>query len=190
MKTLNFFSVLLIATVLFASCKDEEEGTPQQVTKTFTYTHNLTGSKGVKGELPSAAINLADIIGADAARNMENAEMQLANSYLEISGLTQLASDSVAVVLEDFTIKVGSRPGVNLGNCSTDPQGVNEFASDVQQSTNNIVNLIRNIFTDITTGSKSTEITVAFTPSVTIASSDNVQLKITIGGTYYYLTFN
>ena len=176
--------------MLFSSCGEEDEGTPRQITKTYTYSQTIRGSAGVKGEIPPSELNLADIIDAEAARNLENAEMQLADSYLEISGLNQIESpDTVAVVLEDFTVKVGTRQGVNLGNCSTNPQETDEFSSDVQQSTNDIINLIRNIFTDVTSGNKSTDITVSFTPNVDITSSDNVQLQISFGGIYYYLVF-
>ena len=190
MKTLKFFTILLMAGMLIASCEKEDEGTPRQITKSYTYNQNLRGSEGVKGELSLSNLILADIIGTDPAKNLKNAELQLADSYLEISGLNQIESpDTVAVVLEDFTIKVGARPGVNLGDCSTDPQEINEFAPDVQLSTNKIINLIQNVFTDVTTGSKTTMITVSFTPNVGITSSDNVQLKIAFGGTYYYVEF-
>ena len=190
MKTFNIFALFFIAVLLIASCEEEDEGTPQQVPKTYTYSQNIRGSEGVRGELPSSELNLADIIDAEAARNLQNAEMQLADSYLEISGLNQIESpDTVAVVLENFTIKVGARQGVNLGDCSTDPQETDEFASDVQQSTNDVINLIRNIFTDVTSGNKSADITVSFTPNVDIKASDNVQLQISFGGIYYYLVF-
>ena len=191
MKTLNIFALFFIAVLLIASCEEEDEGTPRQITKTYTYSQNIRGSAGVRGELPSSELNLADIIDAEAARNLQNAEMQLADSYLEITGLNQLeVPDTVAVVLEDFTIKVGSRQGVNIGDCTTDPQAPNEFAAGVQQSTNTVINLIRNIFTDVTSGSKSAEITVSFTPSVNITSADNVQLNISLGGTYNYIVFD
>lgn len=190
MKTLNFFAMLLIAAMLFTSCKDEEEGTPKQITKTYTYSDNLRGSEGVKGELELSELKLADIIGTEPANNLEKAEMQLADSHLEISGLNQIESpDTLAVVLEDFTIEVGARQGVNLGDCSTDPQGTNEFAADDELSTNEIVNLIQDIFTDVTSGSKRATITVSFTPNMDISSSDNVQLKISIGGKYHYVEF-
>jgi hypothetical protein len=190
MKTINFFAMLLIAAILITSCKKEDEGTPRQMTKTHTFSLNLIGTAGVKGELPATQIKLTDIIGIDPANNLENAEMQLANSHLEVSGLSQIESpDTVAVVLKNFTIKVGTRPGVNLGDCSTDPQGTNEFAADVQQSTNQMIGIIQNIFADITSASKSSSITVSFTPNVSITSADNVQLKISIGGTYYYVEF-
>ena len=183
--------MLLIAAMLISSCKKEDEGTPKQMTKTHTFSLNLIGTSGVKGELQPSDIKLNDIIGVDPAKNLENAEMQLASSHLEVSGLNQIESpDTVAVELEDFTIKVGTRPGVNLGTCSTDPQGSNEFAADVQQSTNQMIDIIQNIFADLTSGSKSSSITVSFTPNVSIASADNVQLKISIGGTYYYVVFD
>jgi hypothetical protein len=188
MKTLNFFATILIAVLLITSCKDEEDGTPRQITKSYTFSQNLIGTAGVKGELPASSLLLADIIGTEPAKNFENAEMQLANSYLEVSGLSQIDSpDTVAVVLEDFTIKIGSRQAVNLGDCSTDPQGTNEFAADVQQSTNQIIGIIQNLFADVTSGSKSSTVTVSFTPSVSISSSDNVQLVIVVGGTYHYV---
>lgn len=191
MKTINFFAILLIAAMLISSCKEEDEGTPKQMTKTHTFSQKLIGTAGVKGELPASQIKLTDIIEIDPAKNLENAEMQLANSYLEISGLNQLdAPEEEAVVLANFTIKVGTRPGVNLGTCSTDPQGTNEFAADVRQSTNQMIGILQNVFADLTSGSKSSSITVSFTPNVSITSTDNVQLKISIGGTYHYVVFD
>ncbi len=41
----------------------------------------------------------------------------------------------------------------------------------------------------VTSGSKSSSITVSFKPSVSLTNADNVQLKISIGGTYYYVEF-
>ena len=191
MKTFNFFAILLIATMLIVACKDEEPaGTPRQITKTYTYSQNLRGTASVKGELPAITLSLTDVIGTEPAKNFKNAEMQLANSYLVISGLSQVESpDSVTVVLEDFTIQVGTRQGVNLGDCSTDPQGVNEFAADIQQSTNQMISIIQNVFTDVTSGSKISSISVSFTPNVDITTSDDVQLKIAFGGTYHYEEF-
>ena len=190
MKTFNIFTVLLLAAILFTACEEEDEGTPRQTTKIYTYSQNIRGSEGVKGELPLAQLNLADVIGTQPANNLNRAELQLADSHLKISGLNQIEHpDTVAVVLKDFTITVGSREGVNLGNCSTDPQGTNEFASDDELSTNKIIGLIQNIFTDMSTGSKSAQIAVSFTPNVGITSSDNVQLEISFGGTYHYEVF-
>lgn len=190
MKTLKIFASLFLVVTLFASCEEEDEGTPQQITKNYTYSQNIRGSEGVKGELPLAALSLADVIGIEPARNLESADMQLADTYLEISGLNQFDSlDTAAVVLEDFTIKVGSRQGVNIGDFTTDPKTPNEWEPDEPQSTDEIINLIRNIFIDMTTGNKSAEITVSFTPNVNITSTDNVQLNISIRGTYNYLVF-
>jgi hypothetical protein len=190
MKTLNFFAIILVAAVLMTSCTEEDNGVARQTTTSYTYNQDLRGSGGVKGELPLSELNLASIIGTAAANNLTDAELQLADTYLEITGLNQITPpDSGAVVLEDFTIIVGSRQGVNLGDCSTDPQAVNEFAAGVQQSTNTIISLIQNIFNDVTSGNKNAKITVSFTPNVNISSTDNVQLKISFGGTYYYMEF-
>jgi hypothetical protein len=188
MKTQKFFTIILIALVLIASCKEEEKGTPRQITKEYTYNENIRGSMGVIGELPLPDLDLYDIIDADVADNLTNAELQLADSYLEISGLNQIVSpDTSAVVLEDFTIKVGTRQGVNLGDVTTNPQGTNDFASDVQHSTNEVVNLIQNIFSDVTSPGKKARISVSFTPNTDITASDNVQLIIHFGGRYFYL---
>ncbi len=191
MKTFNLFAILLLAVMFITSCKEEDKGTPRQTTKTYSYTQNIRGSAGVKGELPLSTLTLTDVVGADIAKNLESAELQLADTYLEVSGLNQIESpDTVAVVLKDFTIKVGTRTPVNLGDCSTDAQGVIEFESDVQQSSNKVVNLIQSIFTDITTGSKNAQITVSFMPSADITSSENVQLVIHFGGIYHYVTYD
>ena len=192
MKAINFFAILLITAILISSCsKEEERGTPKQITKTHTFSLNLKGTSGVKGELPAAQIKLTDIIGADPAKNLENAEIQNAEARLIVSGLNQLeAPEGEAITLKDFTVKVGTRPGVNLGTCSTDPQGQNEFPADIQQSTNTVGTIVQNIFTDITAGSKSSSITVSFTPNVSITPADNVQLGISIGGTYHYVVFD
>lgn len=190
MKTINFFALLLTAAILISSCKKEEEGTPKQLTKTYTFSQNLVGTAEVKGELPASEIKLTDIIGADPAKNLKNAEIQVAESKLMVSGLSQLeAPEGEAVTLKNFTLKIGKRPAVNLGTCSTDPQGQNEFPADSQQSKNQMVNLIQGVFADLTTGSKSTSVTVSFTPNVSITHADNVQLKISFGGTYHYVVF-
>lgn len=188
MKAYSFLSIFLISAVLVISCKDEAEREPRQVTKSYTYSQNLRGSEGVRGELPLSDLNLSDILGADTVSNLTRAEIQLADTYLEISGLNQVDSpDTVAVVLEDFTIKIGNRQEINLGNFSTDPQGTNEFASDVQYSTNQVVNLIQGIFSEITSERKRTNINVSFTPNVDITSADNVQLIIHFGGIYHFV---
>lgn len=190
MKTLNLFAIILVAAMFMTSCEEEDNGVARQTTMSYTYNQDLRGSVGVKGELPLSELNLASIIGTAPANNLTDAELQLADTYLEITGLNQITPrDSGAVVLEDFIIKVGTRQGVNLGDCSTDPQDVNEFAAGVQQSTNTIISLIQNIFNDVTSGNKNAKITVSFTPNVDIASGDNVQLKISFGGTYYYMEY-
>jgi hypothetical protein len=191
MKTYIFFPVLIAAVTLITSCKDDDNGTPRQITQTYTYSQNIRGSEGVKGELPLPDLNLADVVETDIADNLTNAQLQLAQSYLEVSGLNLIeSSDTAAIVLKDFTVMVGNRQGVNLGNFSTNAQGINELASDVQHSTNQIVNLIQNIFTDLTSGNQRAEITVSFMPNVDITSSDNVQLQIHFRGIYHYVTYD
>ncbi|MFA5533644.1 MAG: hypothetical protein WDA19_04060 [Mariniphaga sp.] len=190
MKTIKIFTLLFIATMLISSCKKDDDGVPRQMTKTYEFKQEIRGSEQVLGTLPAQVLKLSDIIGADPAENFQHAEMQLANSYLKISGLSQIElPGEQPVVLKDFTIKVGTHQGVNLGDCSTDPQTVNEFLSDAPQSTNQVVALIETIFNDLTSGNRSTSISVSFTPNVSLVPADNVQLIISIGGTYHYLEF-
>jgi hypothetical protein len=188
MKTHVFFKMFLLAVLFITSCQEDDEGTPRQITESHTYSENIRGSEGVLGELPLADLLLTDILDAEITDNLTNAELQLADSYLEISGLNQVESpDTAAVVLEDFTIKVGTRPGVNLGDVTTNAQGTNELASDVQHSTNQVVSLIQNIFADVTSQSKRARITVSFTPNTDITSADDVQLVIHFAGRYHYV---
>ncbi len=187
MKTHYLFPILLLGALMITSCKDKEDGTPRQVSKSYTYEQNVRGSAGVRGELSLPELRLADVIGADTAQNLTHAQIQLADTYLELSGLKQLEPDTVVVILEDFTIQIGTRQPVNLGDFSTNPQGVNELASDVQYSTNEVVNLIQSVFSEITSGNKRTTIKVSFMPNVDITAADNVQLKIHFGGIYHYL---
>ncbi len=189
MKTYYLFIMILLASIVFVSCDDDEDGTPRQINETHTYSQNIRGAEGVRGELPLPDLILTDIIEPEIANKLTGAEIQLANSYLEISGLDQLESpdDTTAVVLDNFTIKVGNRDGVNLGDFSTDPQETDDLPSDIQLSTNQIVNLIQNIFADVTSPGKRARITVSFTPNVDIGSADNVQLNIHFGGIFNYV---
>lgn len=188
MKAHNLIPLFLIVVVFFVSCKDEEDGTPRQISKSYTYSQNIRGSEGVKGELPLSDLRLDNILGTDTINKLTHAELQLADSYLELSGLNQVAaSDTVPVILEDFTITVGSQQNFNLGHFSTDPQGVNELGTDIQYSTNQVVNVIQKVFSEVTSANKRASISVSFTPNVDITSADNVQLIIHFGGIYHFV---
>ncbi|MFV0590147.1 MAG: hypothetical protein ACK5M7_02065 [Draconibacterium sp.] len=189
MKAINLVGLLVVGVVLLSSCKKDDNGTPQQVTKTYVYTESIRGSQDISGTMSNLSpVTLSAIIGTDPANNFKSGEMQVANCYLEIDGLGNLSvPEGSEVVLQDFTIQVGSNAAVNLGDCKITPQGQNEFASDTPQSTSSFIKVITNIFDGVTSGSKSASLVVSFTPNVDIATSDNVKLKIAIGGTYHYV---
>ena len=191
MKTLKLIGVLLIAATILSSCKKDDEGTPSQITKTYEYSQILRGSKDINGTITDFPIlTLANVIGEDAARNFKSAEMQMASCYIEIDGLDQIAAPDGVATLKNFTVQVGSHPAIVLGDCKVQPQSQNEFGSDVSQSTAKFINIVTNIFTDLTSGSKSAQVKVSFTPNVDISASNNLRIKIVIGGTYHYVVFD
>ncbi|HCE57392.1 MAG TPA: hypothetical protein DER09_06190 [Prolixibacteraceae bacterium] len=190
MKTLKIFSLILLVAALFTSCEKEDEGTPSQVTKTYEYSQILRGSKDINGTITDFPIlTLANIIGEDAAKNFKSAEMQIASCYIEIDGLDQITAPSGVATLKDFTVQIGTHPAIVLGDCKVQPQLQNEFGSDVSQSTAKFINIVTNIFTDLTSGNKSAQIKVSFNPNVDIPASSNLRIKIVVSGTYHYVVF-
>lgn len=191
MKTLKLFGLLVITATLLASCKKEDEGTPTQITKTYEYSQILRGSKDINGTITDFPIlTLANVIGEDAAKNFKSAEMQIASCYIEIDGLDQITAPDGVATLKNFTVQVGSHPAILLGDCKVQPQAQNEFGSDVAQSTTKFISIVTNVFTDLTSGSKSAQVKVSFTPNVDISASSNLRIKIVIGGTYHYVVFD
>lgn len=190
MKTSKLIGVLLIAATFLSSCKKEDEGTPSQITKTYEYSQILRGLKDINGTITDFPIlTLANVIGEDAAKNFKSADMQIASCYIEIDGLDQITAPDGVATLKNFTVQIGSHPATVLGDCKVQPQSQNEFGSDVSQSTAKFINIVTNIFTDLTSGSKSAQIKVSFTPNVDISASNNLRIKIVIGGTYHYVVF-
>lgn len=191
MKTFKLLGMLLIAATIFSSCKKEDEGTPSQITKTYEYSQILRGSKDINGTITDLPIlTLANVIGEDAAKNFKSAEMQIASCYIVIDGLDQITAPDGAATLKNFTVQVGSHPAILLGDCKVQPQLQNEFGSEVAQSTTKFINIITEIFTDLTSGSKSAQIKVSFTPNVDISAANNLRIKIVIGGTYHYVVYD
>lgn len=191
MKTTKIFALFLGAALLITSCKDDDKGTPKQTTKTFEYSGILRGSKDILGtatKLP--VIHLSEIIGADQAGNLTSAAMQNGDCYIAINGLTDLEqARGETVVLKNFTISIGKGASIVLGDCKVNPAAATEFASDTEQSTQKYLNIVSQVFNALTTGNKTAQLTVSFTPSVDITEDDNIRLKIGIGGTYYYVEY-
>ncbi len=192
MKALNKILWFIFISSLLISCGDEGEkyvATPHQVTETYVFRAPIRGFQGRLGiENELEPIRLADIIGEQASQNLVNAEMQIADCYLEVRGLKSMENTPV---LKDFTIQVEGRAGVNFGNCTAKPSLATDFESDRRQSIPKVSNFIKLIFDTYTgTTAKRANIVMSFTPTQDIFVEDNVELIITITGTYTYNTYS
>lgn len=190
MKTQKLLGLLIIVSMMMSSCTKKETGTQKQMTKTYTYSQVLRGSMDVRGTINLDLLTLTEILGDVPASNFDNGEMQIASCYIEIDGIDQLTvPEGVSATLRDFTIQVGSHSEVQLGDCKVDPSLSTEFASEIPQSTNTFIRVVTDLFSDLTSGSKTAQVKVTFNPNVDIVTADNIRLKITVGGTYYYTVF-
>jgi|SRR5690554_178320 len=189
MKSLVTIAILISSLFLISSCKKDEDGVERQTTKSYTYSQILRGAEDVRGELVLDDLKLAEVIGADTAQNFRSADLQLSDVYLEVSGLNQIQpADTVPIVLSDFTLKIGSRPDINLGDITTNPQGSGELASDVRHSSNQMINIVQDYFNDLTSGGKTARLRVWFTPNTDINTSHNVRLNLHFRAIYHYET--
>lgn len=188
MKAHKLLSLLVLLAFIGVACTEDENGSPRQVNKAYTYSQTLRGSEGVKGELELADLRLDNIMGADTINRLTRADLQLAKVYLELTGLHQLEHpDTIPVVLEDFTITIGTTQSYILGDFTTNPQGVNELGADIQYSTDPVIDIIQAIFSTLTSGSRRAVITVSFRPNVDITTSDNVRLNVHFEGIYHFV---
>ena len=185
MKVLNKILVLAFMATFFISCNDDSdpETIPFQVTEEYVYEWPIRGSEGISGSYELGAINLADIIGKEAANRFKKGEMQIADSYMEITGLKAM---NPSPVLIDFSLFLERGPSVKLGDCTADASFPTDFASDKKQSTEKVSNFLRAVFAAYTSKSKTAKITVSFKPTHDIAAGDNVAIKLVLTGTYYY----
>ena len=186
MKILSKFFVLAFIASFFVSCGGSNDPTPTPVQKIIlkTWTIPILGFAGQGATLKDIAINLSDIPGVDAS-NFIKGDFQNSGGYIQISGLNKMDG----AVLNNFTMQVNSSPATNLGRVTANATGTGDFASDVQQSGNNVIDFLRTLFTAYTGKSKTATLTVTFTPSANIMPTDNVNLIIAVNGMYNWNTF-
>ncbi|PIF06674.1 MAG: hypothetical protein CSA36_00315 [Draconibacterium sp.] len=190
MKTIKIFALLLLAGVLVSSCKKKEEGTPRQMINKYEYTGGIRGTEDVSGTYTLPTLNLSTVIGVTPAENLTSAELQNADCYFIIEGLSALETSlETPVVLEDFKVTVGGGAPISLGDCKVNPSTANEFASDTKLSTKKFLDVSTAVFNSLKSSSRSATVSVSFKPSVKIEPSDNVNLKIGFGGVYTYLEY-
>ena len=186
MKALKKILSLIFISSLFLACGDNGDNytaVPKQVTETHVFRIPIRGFAGqFVTEKELKPIALADIIGEDAARNLVRAEMQVADCYLEIRGLKNMENNPV---LKDFTLEVG-KTKINFGNCTTKPSLAIDFESDRRQSTTKFSSFIKAVFDTYTGKARRANLIMQFTPTEDIFVQDNVELVITITGTYSY----
>lgn len=188
------FSKILFLTFLslgIMSCGSDDDDKFNTIEKKYTHTEiykvPISGAKGAIltfDELP--IIDLENVIGEDRARNLTRVERYNADCYVEIKGLKDLEPTSS---LLNFSVKVGGRGFVNLGNCTNNVSEATDFAPDEKQSTKRFTDLIQSIIDTYTSGDKKARLQVSFKPTETIEQSDNVELVISIKADYYYNTY-
>lgn len=193
MKSISkIFGLMLTIAVAFSSCSSDDDGPApvrQEKDVTYTYTAVIKGlapTNGGKIEYNLPDLTLVDILGETDARNFLSGEFQNAGTYMEVSGLKDMATSPS---LANFTLQVNTNTAVNFGTCKVDGTGNNEFSSDTQQSGNKYVTFISPIFTSVVSNSRKASLKISFTPTADIQATDNVVLKIAITGKYRYNTY-
>ena len=186
MKSISKFFILAFMASLFASCGGDNKPIPtpvqQQITRTWTIS--IRGVAGATITLQETSITLADIPGVDAS-NFTSVVFQNSGSNIQITGLKNMDG----TVLNSFTMQVNNNAAVNFGKVTYTPSGPSDFGSDVVQSTNRETTFLSSLFSAYAGKGKTANLKVTFTPSTDIVAADNVNLVITINGTYNWNTF-
>ena len=183
MKVLNKILLLSLIAPFFISCGDDSpEMESRQERKQYVFTWDVRGLE--EGDTKyDLELNLAQIIGADAAKNFKSGEFQLASSYLQIEGLEAM---DPSPILKDFSLQLGNSSPVKFGNCTADPTLPNDFASELRQSNNKVSAFLQSVFAAYTSKSKVAKIKVSFVPTHDIIVSNGVKMRLVIDGTYNY----
>lgn len=195
-KIIKFFSPLLLIGVVLISCGSDDNHRPAGVLNTvndkkYVYTIPLEGIKNQTSENEEPyVLSLSEIVGEIAAKNFASNEARIdrGKTYIKIEGLSDVSSD---VTLQDFSIRVGGRKYVNLGNCNPMNVGNNSFQSDKELSSDKFTNIVLDIFEDLKNNKdKKVNIWVSFKPTETITENTyNVSLKIKLEFDYKYYTY-
>lgn len=187
MKAISKFLGLVLAIVIgFSACSNDDDGpTPIQKNEEFTYTY-LIPIEGIANSLQKpekVTVTLESLLG-EHTKNFLSGEFQRGKCSIEISGLSAV---SPTASLKDFTIAIGNRGSINLGNCNVEGSGTNAFKSDYVHNSDKYTNIVKYIFDDMVSKQRNSNITLSFTPTETIVSkTDKVVLKITVTGHMKY----
>jgi len=187
MKILSKFFVMAFIASLFVSCGGDDKPLPTPVQKQIskTWTISIRGVAGATLTLEEIPITLADIPGVNTS-NFISGEFQNSGSNIQITGL----KNTDGAVLNNFTMQVNNAAAVNFGRVTYTPSGSSDFGSDVPQSSNRETTFLSSLFTAYAGKGKTANLKVTFTPSADIVAADNVNLVITINGTYNWNTFD
>lgn len=185
MKAISkIFGLLLTIAVTFSSCGSDDDGpTPIQKSGDFTYTYQIPieGIANSQQKPEKVTLKLDSLLG-EYTKNFLSGEFQRGKCSFEINGLSAVSSTAV---LKDFTITVGNRGAINLGNCNT--TGINGFQSDYVHNSDKYTDIVKYVFEDIVGKQRSSNVAISFTPSETIIAKNNkVFLKITVTGLMKY----
>jgi hypothetical protein len=178
-----------LMSLFFISCGDNDDPLPEKipVQKKITYSHEyeLEGLSKSAGVYFRDTIYLADIIGESAADKLIKADFHIAESYLEVTGLKAL---SPSPILRSFSLQLENGSSILFDNCTSNPQSINDLASDTKQSTPKVSEFIKSVFSTYTSDKKKAVIKISY-ESTEDFMNENVYLTIVFTGTYNYYTY-
>lgn len=187
MKAISkIFGLMLIIAIAFSSCSSDDDGPkPTEKSGEFTYTYLIPveGIMNSQQKPEKVTLQLDKLLG-DHTKNFLSGEFQRGKCSIEINGLSGVSSTAT---LKDFTITVGNRGAINLGNCNPSGSGANSFQSDYIHNSDKYTDIVKYVFDDIVSKQRSSNVGISFTPTETITSDKNkVFLKITVTGLMKY----
>jgi hypothetical protein len=199
MKTISkIFGLTLVFGLSFglSSCSDDDDKgptpVPQQGSFTKTYSIALNGSPTAANPSLSEPITLklSDAIGEENAKNFVAGSAVSGTMTIKIRGLQAIKDEGKEEKLQNFTVKVGNNPEVNLGTCSVIPPSGSNFYPEIALKGGNYDKITNQVF-ELLTKDKQVKFSYKFKPAVTIATSEGlnpVYLDITVSAEKY--TYN
>lgn len=187
MKAISkIFGLMLAIAVAFSSCGSDDDG-PSAIQKSGDFTHTylipIEGIANSQQKPEKVTLKLDSLLG-EYTKNFLSGEFKRGKSSIEISGLSGVSSTAT---LKDFTITIGNRGSINLGNCNPTGTGTNGFQSDYVHDSDKYTDMVKYVFEDMVSKQRSSNVTISFTPTETIVAKNNkVFLKITVSGNMKY----
>lgn len=187
MKVISkIFGLILTVAIAFSSCSSDDDGPkPIEKSRDFTYTYQIP-IEGIANsqQKPEKVILKLDSLLGEYSKNFISGEFQRGKCSIEIKGLSGVSSTAT---LKDFTITIGNRGTVNLGNCNPTGTGTNGFQSDYIHNSDKYTDLVKYVFEDLVSKQRNASVAISFTPTETIiAQTNKVFLKITVTGLIKY----